>query len=245
MSKSEIIPQVQDQVALAALLVSGHVLHEPNHAGVCELTLPLELEIEYECDKALYFQLGAYINASESPEFKHVFLQEPDTCGSWCIVAASNRNALAWEQVAPSKRASESQSTECQKDLAIAFDGPMLKPEPTIQQQRPRLGRSYTLYEVLKVLALPDRPSLGFRFDGYDGVIQYRHITNDELLSVFGIADSAWSYQYTTEECIPVFSYVGGTPVSQFLDLETGSSDSHARAAVWWATPKGFPITKA
>lgn len=110
----------------------------------------------------------------------------------------------------------------------------------------PKRGFIYTLYQIENELELRDGPHLGFEYKGVKCVVQTSHLKAEELLSVPGFADSRWVYERETHEWIPVFRYVDGRPITEFVDLEpvidhpifvaAGTADTG-----FWATPKGFP----
>lgn len=84
---------------------------------------------------------------------------------------------------------------------------------------------------------------MNFTLLGVDGVIQNSHLTEEQLLSVPGLADTVWQYLRTTHEWIPIFRYVGTTDLREVLDVELGANPDWDRdqRKWWWATPKGFP----
>lgn len=103
----------------------------------------------------------------------------------------------------------------------------------------PQRGGIYSLWTVMKELALTDSPHLGFRYAGKSGVIQTSHVTLEQLLSVPGLSETQWQYVRTTSEEIPVFSYweQPGEFIDDFVDLKLRLDEP----GCWWATPKGFP----
>lgn len=126
----------------------------------------------------------------------------------------------------------------------------------------PRPQQEYSLRTILTTLELQDSPHLGFylkppvrgpkdphresderTWGEARQVIQTSHLTDEELLSVPGMADSVWVYMYTTREWIPIFRLVAGQDIHQLVDMEP-SRDKYASSdepRCWWVTPKGFP----
>lgn len=105
----------------------------------------------------------------------------------------------------------------------------------TVLKAYPRRGVIYTLRDILEKLQLDDSPFL--YCDG--GVIQTSHVTNEQLLSVPGMAETRWEYLRTTSEWIPLFLSVdssGTVPV----DVEP-NTDPDAKPGSLWITPRGFP----
>jgi hypothetical protein len=86
--------------------------------------------------------------------------------------------------------------------------------------ERPVPGRTYTLKEILKNLALGDSPFLRFPYEGKICVIQDGSLSDDELLAVEGLAETKWRYQYTTSELCPLFMYVDDTPITDLVVIE-------------------------
>jgi hypothetical protein len=107
----------------------------------------------------------------------------------------------------------------------------------------PKPQQTYTLREIWEELALLDSPSLQTPVRLPDGgidrsPIQDAHLRVEELLSVPGMAESRWTYQYTTKEWIPVFHFVGEPEdAAKLVDIEPfiDAPGEH------WLTPKGFP----
>jgi len=93
----------------------------------------------------------------------------------------------------------------------------------------PIRGNVYTLAQVLKLDLDDESPFLIF-VRSKSMVIQTSHVTDDDLLKVPGMADSQWRYLYTTDECCPIFHFVGPGPITDLVDI-VGTL----------ATPKGFP----
>jgi hypothetical protein len=108
----------------------------------------------------------------------------------------------------------------------------------------PVRGQTYTYREIAS-LTLEDSPHLCFRHECQDGVIQTSHVTEEQLMNVPHMADSQWRYIRTTDELIPVFTFVGETDypdirklcnLEQLRDYVTGEP-----VEGWWATPIGYP----
>ena len=106
----------------------------------------------------------------------------------------------------------------------------------------PVRGQQYTLREVFN-LNLRDSPHLGVTIDGKDGVIQNSHLTEEEMLTIPGFADTKWTYRYETDEWIPIFQYAKlNPPIENFVDHEPAiDAWSHEETDELWIIPKGFP----
>lgn len=102
-------------------------------------------------------------------------------------------------------------------------------------KREPRCRVPYTLREVLQ-LNLLDMPSLCINA----GVIQHSHVTDEQLLSVPGLADTRWYYIRTTHEWIPIFKCVDDAAVIACVDIRPSLSPYDSPDAKW-ITPKGFP----
>lgn len=103
----------------------------------------------------------------------------------------------------------------------------------------PVRGAEYTAREVLG-LELRDCPFFRFCVNGRIEVIQTSHLTEAELLSVPGFADTRWRYQRETREWIPLFMAVNDDAVAACVDMEPDRSPYNDQPALW-VTPKGFP----
>lgn len=103
----------------------------------------------------------------------------------------------------------------------------------------PVMGKVYTYAEIMK-LNLTDTPHLKFinmtTVAKEWVVIQQAHVTNEQLLSIPGFAETQWRYMRTTDEEIPIFVHVGGTPIEDCVDIENGKEGNQA-----WVTPNGYP----
>lgn len=127
----------------------------------------------------------------------------------------------------------------------------------------------YTARQVLTVLTLKDSAFFKFRRhspfqrvgDGKDAdrlqlmealsfgvdvdcVLQNSHVTDKELLSVPGFAESRWEYLFTTDEWIPIFRLASDQPrdeVERWFDLEHEIGEYGQLINSWSVTPKGFP----
>lgn len=109
----------------------------------------------------------------------------------------------------------------------------------------PVRGNAYSLREVLEQLHLDDSPSLMFKVAGSDvySVLQNVHLTQEELLSVAGFADTKWTYIRTTHEWIPIFHYCEpNNPITNFVDIEPEVDFNGRECTDKWVTPKGFPL---
>lgn len=111
-----------------------------------------------------------------------------------------------------------------------------------LTKQRPIRSTIYTGAEIINVLYLLDSPALEVVIGDKRGCIQDSHMTNEQLMSVPGFAESSWKYLRTTDEEIPVFKFVGPDP-HQFLDIVDAVSYSTGEVVPeeLWITPKGFP----
>lgn len=115
---------------------------------------------------------------------------------------------------------------------------------------QPKVGHVYTLRQMLKELALPDAPYLGFAYhppgdpegERATHVVQTCHCTDSELLAQPGLADSKWRYVRETYEWIPVFYYADSKPITDIVDMEAMRHPFYSHVSKhWWATPKGLP----
>jgi hypothetical protein len=106
----------------------------------------------------------------------------------------------------------------------------------------PIKGWAYTLREILEELDLDDSPSLLVALNGRCGPVQDSHLTDKQLLSVPGIAETRWEYIRTTHEWIPCFTYVGEVDVIKAcIQWEPYLKFDKTDSGAWWITPVGFP----
>lgn len=107
----------------------------------------------------------------------------------------------------------------------------------------PKPGVVYTLAQIHNELSLDDSPSLMIRVGLKSGPVQNAHLTDEQLLSVPGMAGSEWRYLRTTHEWIPCFEYAGSADLKTFFDIEPLKDhyDPVRAARYLWVTPKGFP----
>lgn len=104
----------------------------------------------------------------------------------------------------------------------------------------PTRGGIYTADQIMNVLELRDAPHMYFTHEGRRSVVQNSHLTDAELLSVPGFADTKWTYLRTTDEWIPVFSAISDSAIRECVDIEPWI-DPYSDDAGFWVTPKGFP----
>lgn len=105
----------------------------------------------------------------------------------------------------------------------------------------PISGVVYTLRDLLQ-LNLRDSPSLQIHWQGKVGDIQDAHVTEEQLLSVPGLAETQWRFIRTTHEWIPIFHAVEVEDVLKCVDIEPYIDKYELlRNPGWWITPKGFP----
>ena len=99
----------------------------------------------------------------------------------------------------------------------------------------PQAGKTYLLRDLVD-LDLKDSPFLMVLVNGQRYPVQDSHLTVDELLSVPGLADTEWTYRYTTSEWCPIFYSSGDLEVESFFDVKFLEEEG-----CYWITPKGFP----
>jgi len=106
----------------------------------------------------------------------------------------------------------------------------------------------YTLREIYTELNFKDTPNLSFVHSDergtFEPAIQDSHLTEEQLLSVEGFADTRWKYLMTTNEWIPIFVWAKDNErtITDFIDIaeEIDPYDSKNKNG-FWCTPKGFP----
>ena len=82
----------------------------------------------------------------------------------------------------------------------------------------PKPFEVYTFREICEDLILRDSPHLMFYdTEGERDVIQTSHMTEEDMLSVEGFADSKWKYIRETDEWIPIFMYAGDVDIFTFV----------------------------
>lgn len=105
----------------------------------------------------------------------------------------------------------------------------------------PKRNVEYTMREVY-ALDLDDTPHFGFYYQDHKTVIQNSHLTQEEFLSVPGLAKTKWTYVRTTNEWIPVFLAVDNRAVIACVDIEAYQDPvCDTDDDQYWVTPKGFP----
>lgn len=92
-----VLKSVED--VLQKILSDGMILNDPGRANVCELVLPYEMDVQFECPKVIWLGLTAaiHMDAEVAAELRKVYLKEPGCGGTWSIVAKTNIEALKWE----------------------------------------------------------------------------------------------------------------------------------------------------
>lgn len=103
---------------------------------------------------------------------------------------------------------------------------------------KPIPQHTYTLRELLQ-LDLLDSPALLFWHGNVRCVVQNCHLTEEELLSVPGMADTTWTYSRTTHEWIPIFVCKHVDALIACVDIEPSKDRFDPKGH--WVTPKGFP----
>ena len=116
----------------------------------------------------------------------------------------------------------------------------MMSPKVDAMVEQPSIGVTYSTRDMLTTLELRDAPGMLVEIDGQLSYIQDSHVTEDQLLSIPGLANQLWEYLYETSEWCPVFKYRGPDPITEFVDYEE-NRDSFGLEDHWWITPKGFP----
>lgn len=106
--------------------------------------------------------------------------------------------------------------------------------------RRPVPGCVCTARQVLCELELDDSPSWGFWIYERRACIQSAHLTDAELLSVPGFADTEWTYVRRTHEWVPVFNAVDSHAILACVDAVL-VTDLLMRETWYWVTPRGFP----
>ena len=89
---------------------------------------------------------------------------------------------------------------------------------------------------TIYTLDLDDSPFLMVQIEGSWYPVQDSHVTIEEMLSVPGLADTKWAYQFTTSEWIPVFHCEPSFKPETFFDIQRMEAEDS-----YWITPKGFP----
>jgi hypothetical protein len=101
----------------------------------------------------------------------------------------------------------------------------------------PRGGEVYTLEQITRELYLRDSPALMVQLNAKMSCVQNSHLTDNELLSVPGFAQTKWRYIRETDEWIPVFHWADAADPCKFLDVEPLNDEPDRYD---WITPKGF-----
>ncbi|AXG66978.1 hypothetical protein HOU08_gp252 [Dickeya phage vB_DsoM_JA29] len=109
----------------------------------------------------------------------------------------------------------------------------------------PTRGKTYT-FEQLNDMELRDSPFLRFRTKNINGedviaVIQTSHVTDEQLASIPGFSESLWTFQYETDEWIPLFMFAEKSPIEDLVDCEEAIDPYRWEEVGVYATPKGFP----
>jgi hypothetical protein len=109
--------------------------------------------------------------------------------------------------------------------------------QPQVRQY-PVRGVTYTLEQIMRDLRLRDSPALMVEMNTRMSCVQDSHLSEEELLSVPGFAQTKWRYVRETIEWIPVFHWADAADPLTFLDAEPSNDDP---GLYHWITPKGFP----
>lgn len=103
----------------------------------------------------------------------------------------------------------------------------------------PRPGSVHDLSCILMGMELPDSPCLVVNIQGIESVIQYAHVSYEQLLSIPGIGGTLWEFERVTHEHIPVFHFAGSQDtLKDIVDIQ---ENKHKAMKRFWVTPKGFP----
>jgi hypothetical protein len=113
--------------------------------------------------------------------------------------------------------------------------------EPQVRRY-PQIGQNYTLEQIVRELRLRDCPALMVQLNAKMSCVQDSHLSEQELLSVPGFAQTKWRYVRETHEWIPVFHWADATDPLTFFDVEPSNDDPDRYD---WVTPKGFPREQA
>lgn len=100
MSKSVPTPVLKTlDGVLQKILNEGMILQDPGQSRHCELVLPYEMDVQFECPKAIWLGITAaiHMDAKVADNLRKVHLKEPGCGGTWSIVASTNLEALKWE----------------------------------------------------------------------------------------------------------------------------------------------------
>lgn len=104
-----------------------------------------------------------------------------------------------------------------------------------------------TLREVVRFINGNDAvdPILQIPIGGIRFPVQTSHITFDQLLTIDGLADSKWTFESSTQECVDIFVISGLHDAGQWFDWEhrkpySWESEKDVRGQ-YWVTPKAFP----
>lgn len=111
---------------------------------------------------------------------------------------------------------------------------------PTVD---PECRRDYTFREIVTTLDLDDSPALTFEYNGEEQNIQDSHVTNAELLLVPHWADALWTYQTTTEEWVPIFTFAKANTIqiTDLVDIAPAIDPFAETNRELWITPKNHP----
>lgn len=107
----------------------------------------------------------------------------------------------------------------------------------------PQHRHIYKFYE-LDLLRLPDSPALNISVNGKEHPIQDSHVTSKQVIEKCPtFKNSLWEYLGETDECIPIFRYVGPQDqIKDLIDTEPYKSPfGRSGQGGLWVTPKGLP----
>lgn len=108
----------------------------------------------------------------------------------------------------------------------------------------PRPGQIFTLGQIEK-LPLDDIPALDIEINGNKECVQTSHVNEEKMFrNCPELKDSLWRFEETTDEWIPVFTYIGPKEdLSKLFDWEPYIDpyrDKNEKPSLW-ITPKGSP----
>ena len=112
-----------------------------------------------------------------------------------------------------------------------------------MKKNYPIRNREYTYAEIIQ-LDLLDSPFLRFFHEDVLQVVQLSWVGELETLELPHWADSVWTYQYTTDESIPLFMFAKNNPVpiEQLVDMEPDCDPYRNEDKSMIVVPKGGDI---
>jgi len=118
---------------------------------------------------------------------------------------------------------------------------------------RPQRGAVYNLSEILCDLELLKSACLCFYVQDLcysdnrsstEQIVDFTHLTDDQLLAIPGWSETQWRFAYETEEWTPVFRAIDDRSVERLCHIEPYVDRDMQSINHMWVTPRGGELAQ-